>query len=196
MILFHENDFSDTNKDLFDNCGTRKTSPDNNEYICSQCKRSLQKNELPSLAMFNNLQLKEIPKELKDFNSLEVAFISRRVPFMKLLALPRGTQTCVHNFVVNIPVEPEDSVSILPRVPSSASMVLVWLKRKLQYRGHVFLQNIKPQKILDALNTLQLINPLYSDVKVDENWHQSYSNESPELWDCLSASLKDVSHEN
>lgn len=110
--------------------------------------------------MFNNLQLEKNPQELKDLNSLEVAFISRRLPFMKLLALRRGKQKCVHGCVVNIPVEPEDSVSILPRVASSASIVLVKLKRKLQYRGHVFLQNIKTQKILDALNTLQLINPL------------------------------------
>lgn len=89
--------------------------------------------------MFNNLPLEEIPQDLKDLKSLEVAYISRRIPIMKLLALLKGKQKCVHGCVVNIPVEPEDSASILPTVPSSASMVLIKLKRKQQHRGNVFL---------------------------------------------------------
>lgn len=65
----------------------------------SQCKRSFKKNELPSRTMCNNLQLDEIPQELKDLISLDVVFISRRIPFMKLLALPRGKRKGVHGCV-------------------------------------------------------------------------------------------------
>lgn len=151
-----------------------------NEYICSFCKRFLKKNELPSLAVCNNLQLDDTPQVLKDLNALEVSFVAKRIPFMKLLALPRGKQKSVHGCVVNIPVEPEQTVSVLPRVPSSASMIMVKLKRKLHYRGHVFLQNIQPQRVLHALHTLRLINPLYSDITVDPEWMQNSSLDSPE----------------
>lgn len=77
-----------------------------NEYICSVCKRVLKKNELPSIAVCNNLQLDDTPQVLKDLNALEVSFVAKRIPFMKLLALPRGKQKSVHGCVVNIPVEP------------------------------------------------------------------------------------------
>lgn len=167
-----------------------------NEYICSFCKRFLKKNELPSLAVCNNLQLDDTPQVLKDLNALEVSFVAKRIPFMKLLALPRGKQKSVHGCVVNIPVEPEQTVSVLPRVPSSASMIMVKLKRKLHYRGHVFLQNIQPQRVLHALHTLRSINPLYSDITVDPEWMQNSSLDSPELWDSLSSPLEKSSQES
>lgn len=55
-----------------------------NEYICSFCKRFLKKNELPSLAVCNNLQLDDTPQVLKDLNALEVSFVAKRIPFIKL----------------------------------------------------------------------------------------------------------------
>lgn len=81
-------------------------------------------------------------------------------------------------------------MSVLPRVPSLASMIMVKLKRKLHYRGHVFLQNIKPQRVLHALHTLRSKNPLYSDNIVDHDWMQNSSLDSPELWDSLSSPLE------
>ena len=191
VFLFDTKDFNKSDTELLNNCKTGYISVDGKEYICSSCRLSLKKNDLPALAVHNNLTVDEIPLQLQNLNSLEIAFIARRIPFMKLLALPRGKQNCVHGTVVNIPVEPEQCVSVLPPIPSSASMVMVKLKRKLQYRGHVYLQNIQPQKILDALNLLVTINPLYSDITINDNWMQSSSIDSPELWSSLTSSLTD-----
>ena len=121
---------------------------------------------MPNLAVANGLDLDEIPLQLQDLNTLEIVLISRRIPFMKLLALPRGKQRTIHGSVVNIPVEPEETLAVLPRVPSPHAFVTVKLKRKLQYRGHVFEQNVRPTKIEEALHILKnnLRNPLYSDV--------------------------------
>ena len=93
--------------------------------------------------------------------------------------------------VLNIPVEPEKSVSVLRRVPSSTSMIMVRLKRKLMYRGHVYSQNIRPQKIMDALYILQhtLGNPLYADIAVNESWQRDSNADSPELWGSLTSAL-------
>ena len=142
---------------------------------------------MPSLAASNGLHLDEIPHQLKDLNPLETVFVSRRVPFMKVVALPSGQQKAVHGTVVNVLIEPEESVSTLPRVPSSESIVLVKLKRKLAYRGHVLVQNIHPQKIKDALYTLKYViqNPLYEDVIFNEVWEQNCSQHDPVLWCAL-----------
>ena len=41
------------------------------------------------------------------------------------------------------------------------------LKRKLEFRGHVYFQAVCPQFILDALNWLKLNNPLYNNITID-----------------------------
>jgi hypothetical protein len=41
------------------------------------------------------------------------------------------------------------------------------LKRKLEFRGHVYFQAVRPQLILHALNWLRMNNPLYSNIIVD-----------------------------
>lgn len=41
------------------------------------------------------------------------------------------------------------------------------LKRKLEFKGHVYFQAIRPEVILHALNWLRMNNSLYHDVGVD-----------------------------
>ena len=137
VVQFNEDSFKDTNE-MVTRCRTKKKSFDDNEYICKTCSNALKKGEMPNLAVANGLDLDEIPQQLLDLNTLEMVLISRRIPFMKLLALPRGKQRSIHGCVVNIPVEPEETLAVLPRMPSPDAFVTVKLKRKLQYRGHVF----------------------------------------------------------
>ena len=43
------------------------------------------------------------------------------------------------------------------------------LKRKLEFRGHVYFQAVRPQFIRHALNWLKLNNPLYNNFTIDIN---------------------------
>jgi hypothetical protein len=142
---------------------------------------------LPVLAIANGLDLDEVPQTLRDLNQLETTFISRRIQFMKLLALPRGRQKAVHGCVVNIPIDPSQITSVLPRVPSAETMITVKLKRKLQYKGHCIMQNIRPDLIKDALYMLKntLHNRLYSDVRINEHWVEQNNEENSQLWQSL-----------
>ena len=189
VTRFSEDEFKDDQKVFVNKCRTLKLSHDDLEYICHTCRNALRKGSMPSIAVANCLKLDEIPLPLKDLSSLEVVFISRRIPFMKLLGLPRGKQKAIHGCVVNIPVEPEQTLSVLPRAPTPDSVVAVKLKRKLQYRGHVVMQNIQPYKIKQALQLLKhgLQNPFYKDVLIDENWEDTNERQHPELWASLTA---------
>ena len=180
-------DFKTEYQSLAEKCRTNKLSSDNNEYICTNCRNSLRRGELPAMSLANGLHLDEIPQQLLELTSLEVIFIARRIPFMKLLGLPRGKQKAIHGCVVNVPVEPEQSVAVLPRVPSPDTVIPVRLKRKIHYRGHVLMQNIRPQKIRDALSLLKhgISNPLYDDVVVNEDWERSSRAADPNLWETL-----------
>ena len=150
------------------------------------------------MSVANGLQLDDIPQQLHELTSLEVIFIARRIPFMKLLGLPRGKQKAIHGCVVDVPVEPEQAVAVLPRVPSPDTVIPVRLKRKIQYRGHVLMQNIRPQKIRDALSLLKygLSNPLYDDVVVNEDWESSSRAADSNLWDTLTREPNNIETED
>ena len=186
VVLYTEKKFSEQ-ADLMEKCRSSTFSADGKEYICSTCKACILKGDVPALAVVNGLQLDEVPQTLADLNELESTFVARRIQFMKLLALPRGKQKAVHGCVVNVPVEPEKAVSILPRVSSPETMIPVKLKRKLQYRGHSIMQNIRPKAITDALYMLKytLKNSLYEDVHINEHWIDDSQQEDPELWHAL-----------
>ena len=61
-------------------------------WICITCHRSLKQGRLPARAKANNLELEDIPAELSDLNVLEKRLVCLRIPFMKMVALPRGKQ--------------------------------------------------------------------------------------------------------
>lgn len=50
--------------------------------------------------------------------------------------------------------------------------------------GNVFIQNIKPRKIENALHNLKFVmkNPLLEDVILNDNWTQEDQEEDDYLW--------------
>lgn len=61
-------------------------------WICYTCHRHLMKDQIPPDAYANGLQLPTVPDELKCLNKLEKHLISLRIPFMKIVQLPKGNQ--------------------------------------------------------------------------------------------------------
>lgn len=102
---------------------------------------------MPAQSVGNNLQLDDIPDELVNLTSLERHIISRRIPFAKMLALPRGKQLAIRGPVVNVPSVPSTVVDLLPRLPMDTSVLPLKLKRRLSYRGHYMFDNIQPLKV-------------------------------------------------
>jgi hypothetical protein len=56
--------------------------------------------------------------------------------------------------------------SLLPRLPNSAEVVAVKLKRKVAYKGHYMYEYVRPKLVMDALRWLQENNQLYNDINV------------------------------
>ena len=57
----------------------------------------------------------------------------------------------------------------LPRGADCNGIVMLKLKRKLIYRGHVFFEAVRPDVILTVLQYLKLSNFLYEDITIDES---------------------------
>ena len=81
--------------------------------------------------------------------------------------MPKGRQRKIKGAICNVPVKCDETCKVLPRPPERSGIIMLKLKRKLQFRGHVYYEPVRPEFISCALNWLKVNNPLYSDIAVD-----------------------------
>ena len=146
---------------------TGKMSFDKKEYICKTCHSKLLKEQVPCQAVYNKLMVDETPPELECLEKLEQILISQRIVFEKIVIMPKGQQRKIKGAICNVPVECDHTCNVLPRPPESSGIIMLKLKRKLDFRGHVYFQAVRPAVILNALNWLRINNPLYSCITVN-----------------------------
>ena len=129
------------------------------------------------------MDLEEVPDELKDLNNIEVHTICKRIPFMKLVELPRGKEKGIKGAAVNVPADLGPACRLLPRIPADAHIISLKLKRKLEDRQAYLHDTVWPEKVLIALHYLKAHNPLYADIEINKNWIQTWQEEDQQLYD-------------
>ena len=161
------------------------TSTDDRIWICVTCDRALKRGKMPRQAKANKLELDTVPSQLAGLNDVEVRLLSRRIPFMKIVALPRGKQKGIHGPAVNVPTRLDTLCSLLPRLPQECEIIPMKLKRRLCYKGHYMYDSVRPENMIDALNWLIKHNTHYCDVKMNNDWEKKWIENDPELWKAL-----------
>ena len=111
----------------------------------------------------------EIPIELSSLEKLEQILIAQRIIFEKIMVMPKRQQRKIKGPICNVPVECDRTCKQLPRPPDRSGIIMLKLKRKLQFRGHVYFQAVRAELIQQVLNWLKVHNPLYKDILVDIN---------------------------
>ena len=81
--------------------------------------------------------------------------------------MPKGQSPKLKGALCNVPIDVADICNTLPRPADSNGIVIVKLKRKLQYRGHVYFESVRPDIIFRLLQYLKLNNWLYYDIEID-----------------------------
>ena len=150
------------------------------------------KGQIPCQAVCNNMYVDEIPVELALREKLEQIIV-----FEKIIVMPKGQQKKVLGPICNVTVNCDQTCKALPRPPERSGIIMLKLKQKLQFRGHVYFQAVCPELIVNALNWLRQNNPLYCDVTTDinhidknlQNLDQSDANKSSQA--CSSTLLPD-----
>ena len=140
---------------------------DKNIYICRTCDKKIKNNKMPCQAVDNNLAVDGVPPELAVLEKLEQVLIAQRIVFEKIVVLPKGNQRKIKGVICNVPVSCVETCKELPRAPESSGIIMVKLKRKLQFRGHVYFQAVRQDVMLNALQWLQENNELYRDVSIN-----------------------------
>ncbi|MES9882265.1 MAG: DUF6570 domain-containing protein, partial [Sedimenticola sp.] len=169
-------------KDIVDKCVTGRMSALGFQWICQTCATHIRKKNIPPQAICNKLDVTLPPAELTNLSPLEKRLISRRYPFMKLLALPKGKQKGIKGTVVNVPVNENDVCAQLPRLPSEAGLIPLRLKRKIIYKSHEKFEYVRPHHVKLGLAWLKSNNPLYQDVVECDNWETNCIEDDSELW--------------
>ena len=146
-----------------------QTSFDGKEYICKSCHLKVKDGKLPCQAVVNKMHVDEIPTELLSLEKLEQILIAQRIVFEKIVVLPKGQQRKIKGAICNVPVECHETCRVLPRPSERSGIIMLKLKRKLEFRGHVYFQAVRPELILEAFKWLKRYNILYKDVKIDLN---------------------------
>ena len=89
-------------------------------------------------------------------------------------------------------MDSDTTCETLPRPPISTGILLLKLKRKLQYKGHQYFESVRPQALKDALLYLKRNHIHYSDIEIQmqKSCLQSSSTNYPVY---AHASLSDLS---
>ena len=162
VMLVNKNKYINVDETLF----TDVKSFDDKEYICKTCHSKVLKGKIPCQAICNNMYVDKTPVELASLEKLEQILVAQRIVFEKIIVMPKGRQRKVKGAICNVPVECDETCKVLPRPPERSGIIMLKLKRKLEFRAHVYFQAVRPQFILDALNWLKLNNPLYNNITI------------------------------
>ncbi|XP_015764283.1 PREDICTED: uncharacterized protein LOC107343234 [Acropora digitifera] len=158
------------NKEIYSsqlNVFTDVKSFDDKQYICRTCHTKVLKGNVPCQAVCNKLCVDELPPELSLLEKLEQILIAQRIVFEKIIVMPKGQQRKIKGAICNVPVECDQTCKILPRPPERSGIIMLKLKRKLEFRGHVYFQAVRPEVVTNALNWLKVNNPFYTNISVD-----------------------------
>ena len=79
--------------------------------------------------------------------------IAKRILFKKLHIMPKGQSPKIRGAICNVPIDTIDISNTLPRQAGSNGLVIVKLKRKLEYRGHLYFESVRPYVLISYCST-------------------------------------------
>ena len=159
-------------RDRYDHvsCTSAVISHDGQLYIWKTCEKLLRKKNIPCQASCNKRQVVFLPEELKNVRRLERTLVPSRILFKKVTFMLKGNSPKMKGSLCNISIsEVFDTCKALPRPPDSSGLVIVKLKRKVEYRSHELFKPVRPVFVEKFVNFLKSHNPLYSDIEINLN---------------------------
>ena len=82
--------------------------------------------------------------------------------------MPKRQTPKMHGSIVNVPVNVSETCNHLPRERNCEEVIPVKLKRKLSFKGQVYFEPVRLQRVSAALEFLQKVNPIYQDVLISD----------------------------
>ncbi|VEN42006.1 unnamed protein product, partial [Callosobruchus maculatus] len=148
------------------------------EYVCKTCHKHIQNFQIPKLSTSNGLKFVDVPSCITDLTDLEERMVSPYINFMQIRPLKPYAihpQLSLKGSIVNIAVDVQDMLKVLPRSFSDMNVIQVKLKRHVEHKSDYMFESIRPAYVCKALKHL-LNTPLYKkyDIKVDQTFFNQH----------------------
>ena len=151
-------------------------------WICIRCNRYRKSDKIcPSATLPMKLDTGSLPDSLT-LNPTETRLVSMRIQFMKIRSLPSGGQRGIRGSVVNVPIDAQESCLKLPRNVSDLGVLKVKIKRHVNHKTVVLVDDVDPKKCIDVLIWLKKYNPLYSFSVLNDDWIQANYNDNHDFF--------------
>ncbi|XP_055856560.1 uncharacterized protein LOC129919626 isoform X2 [Episyrphus balteatus] len=154
-------------------------------WTCKTCYRYVQKGVIPKLATTNGLKFIPIPNCIQILSPLEERMVAPFINFMQIRDLKPfalNPQLGMKGSVVNISVEVNDMLQVLPRRFDNMKTIQLKLRRHLDHATNYMFETIRPAVVCDALKYL-MTTPLYikNNIQIDKAYFNQYDKEYDEL---------------
>ena len=90
-------------------------------------------------------------QELRDIRRLKKVLVASRLIFKKISIMPKGQLPKLKDVLCNVAIDVVDICNTLLQPADSNGNVMVKLKRKLQYSGHVYFESVRLDIIFKLL---------------------------------------------
>ena len=132
---------------------------------------------VPKLSLKNGCGFPDKPNELDLFN-LEERFTSPVMAFMLIHQLFPGGQLSLYGSICHLPIEIGKMVHTLPRNLNEFETISVKLKHRLCYKNIVFSENVRPQRIIQALKYLLKNSQLNKEhnINISTDWLSTFND--------------------
>ena len=146
--------------------------------LCVTCRKDIMLNKVPNLSLSNGLAFHEVPDCLKILTELEERLISPRIPFMVIRSLGFCKQFGLKGNLVNVPMNVDTNVSVLPRSFSNTHTIQLKLMRQMKNKNAFMYETIRPKVVHTAVRYL-VEQQLYKDegIVISHDWLKEYSSE-------------------
>ena len=166
------------------------------EYICKTCLSHIKRNNLPPMAVENNLWLDPIPDDQK-LTIIEGCLIAKLIIFQIIRLTPKSRWRRLQDRLISVPIMDDDvlnTVRQLPRTPEEAGLVAVTFKRKMEYKtSHISEQLVNPQRIYKVLELLvKRGNPYYKEFQDYEDFRKRCIREDKDKLSLIFPNDEDV----
>ena len=89
--------------------------------------------KVPCQAVINNMYVDDTPVELASLEKLEQILIAQIIVFEKIIVMPKGQQRKVKGAICNVPVECDQTSSLLPCPPERSDIILLIHNSEVMY---------------------------------------------------------------
>ena len=138
-----------------------------NIAICNTCRQSLNKKNIPTMAIYNGFKFPKKPEYLPSLDLVSERLISPRIPFMQIRRLRHvNGQYGIYGQVINVPVCVNTMVNSLPRNIADDHCINVHIKRRKIHKSS-YLHGIINKGTIKVWLQFLIASPLYTmyDIK-------------------------------